>query len=491
MAIAMGVMSCNKESTDEFDEATATSVAVTNFQLKANQLVMSNLDSVFFSIDLRNQVIFNPDSLPRGTKVEALIPIITYPDEVSQATITVTGGTHLGDKTIDYKTNPNDSVDFTGDVVLTLVAGDGVTKRDYRLKVNVHKFDPDSLVWDRVAVSKLPSRNASPRAQKSVSRNNSVYTLIEENDGSHTLAVTDDIYEETWSKSPVTLPKGATLSSFTATSDAFYMLLDDGELMTSADAENWQSTGESWVSITGAYGDAVIGIKSAGDGYRHCHYPAAAAITDSDVTQDFPLRGHSNFVSTSTPWASGPTAMLTGGILADGTLSNAVWAFDGNSWAKMGNNVLPPLEGCTLIPYYSYRKTTTSWIQSEFKVWIVLGGRTSNGKLNRDLYISYDNGINWKKGDTLLSLPEYIPSTWGLDNVVTTTPMEYNLQDGWAIMPDRKLPPYCRIAYKVDGYDVEWECPYIYLFGGTDADGNFNDDIWRGVLARLTFAPLF
>ena len=38
---------------------------------------------------------------------------------------------------------------------------------------------------------------------------------------------------------------------------------------------------------------------------------------------------------------------------------------------------------------------------------------------------------------------------------------------------------------------AEWDCPYIYLVGGRDANGRVNNSIWRGAINRLTFVPLF
>ena len=35
-----------------------------------------------------------------------------------------------------------------------------------------------------------------------------------------------------------------------------------------------------------------------------------------------------------------------------------------------------------------------------------------------------------------------------------------------------------------------WECPYIYLYGGDNASGSLNPQVWRGVINRLTFKPL-
>ena len=36
----------------------------------------------------------------------------------------------------------------------------------------------------------------------------------------------------------------------------------------------------------------------------------------------------------------------------------------------------------------------------------------------------------------------------------------------------------------------EWECPYIYMFGGVDTQGQLFNNVWRGTLNRMTFKPL-
>ncbi|MDE7409414.1 MAG: hypothetical protein K2N09_05265, partial [Muribaculaceae bacterium] len=55
-----------------------SSVAVTKFSLKSKKGSNVKLDSVFFSIDLNRGVIFNADSLPVGTDVTKLVPVIGY-----------------------------------------------------------------------------------------------------------------------------------------------------------------------------------------------------------------------------------------------------------------------------------------------------------------------------------------------------------------------------------------------------------------------------
>ena len=49
---------------------------------------------------------------------------------------------------------------------------------------------------------------------------------------------------------------------------------------------------------------------------------------------------------------------------------------------------------------------------------------------------------------------------------------------------------YKKLPYTVDGMTISWDCPYIFLFGGYTEGGGFNPTIRRGVLTRLTFAPI-
>ena len=164
----MGTLSsCNKKTeTEEEVYMPASSVAVTGFSLKSKSGTSVRLDSVFFSIDLNKGVIFNADSLPMGTDITKLVPVISYTSSASAVTLTQSGGRYTGE--IDYKTNPSDSVDFSGKVVLKITAEDKETTRSYSIKVNVHQCEPDSLVWDQLAVTPLQSRLRSPNQQKTL-----------------------------------------------------------------------------------------------------------------------------------------------------------------------------------------------------------------------------------------------------------------------------------------------------------------------------------
>lgn len=489
MTIGVALSSCNKESDDPNEEVQPSlSVAVKTFKLQPDARVMANLDSVYFSIDLDRGVIFNADSLPLGTNVEKIVPLITFPSTVETAEIIMTGG-NLREGTVNYKTNATDTIDFSGSVVLRLTADGGNLSRDYDIRINVHKAVADSLMWDKVAYSKLPSRLSNPTAQKTAQLNSTIYTLLQENDGTYTMASTADISKNEWTKTPVALPFTPAVESMAASSEALYILDVDGNLMQSSDGLHWSDTGTDWHHILGGFGNAILGIAgNDAAGYSHDIFPRPEGYAPSPLEENFPTDATSSLLEFSSRWADDPFVFFTGGRRGDRTLA-ATWAFDGHNWSEISNNPLPPLADALLIPYFVYRKTSASWIQTEYSVVICTGGEMQDGSLSRKVYLSYDNGVNWTEADTLMQLPDFVPTLADADAVIFDTPMKGNLL-GWEHV-DSPQPTGAKVQYFVDGTQVEWACPYIYIIGGRQANGILNDKILRAVLARLTFTPIF
>ncbi|MDE5712786.1 MAG: hypothetical protein K2I16_04075 [Muribaculaceae bacterium] len=493
LLLAMGgVSSCNKSTTTSDDEVTVTisNVAVKSFSLSSDSKVMSNLDSVFFSIDLNNGVIFNADSLPKGTNISKLVPVITFSSSVSEAEIVMTGGTE-DEKKVDYLENPSDSIDFTRDVKLNVTAADGTNKYTYRLKVNVHNLDSDSLIWDKLGVASLPSRLPDPVNQKSLERDGVVYSLIHEKDDTYTWASTSSISDADWVKRETTFRFEPDVRSLVSTKGGFWILGMDGDLYESSDAETWNHTGEKWITLIGAYmDDYVLGVKDAEGTMMHCHYPATSAIADSEMDEEFPLYNRSMFRTIETQWSGDPTAFFVGGMTATGERSNHTWAFDGSNWATIDDTPTPAIEGASLFKYIVYRSTSNSFKQVAYDAWIVIGGVLANGDYNRDIYISFDNGVTWRAASGALAMPDSFPGVSGGDAIVLYTSLDADLSDAWKSVPTKGLPTRAGISYTLDGYDITWECPYIYMMGGMLRTGDLYASVWRGVLARLTFTPI-
>lgn len=489
-ALFLAGISCNKQTSDNEEDIVVTSsiVAVKQFYLQANDSVMRNLDSVFFSIDLNTGVIFNADSLPKGTQVNRLIPSITFANTMTKADITYTKDNDL-DTTINYLENPEDSIDFTHPVRLDVKAADGVSEFSYLIKVNVHNQTPDSLVWDRLSSSTLPAMFSGPVAQKTIKRTSGIYSLIEEYNGEYTLSYSTDINEGIWQKNNIIFGFTPVVETFTSTEDCFWILSKEGMLYSSNDGENWTDTGEKWINILGAYGNNILGICEKEDYFYHTIYPYKEGFIETPMSSDFPVSGFSHMGIIESEWADSDYALIAGGVTLEGDLSSKVWAFDGNTWAIINDSDIPALETPMMARYIVFRDTPYLFTKRALDVWLLFGGVDENNNMNRIVYLSYDNGVTWQKASDLMQLPRPVPSLKSADVIVEGYDMSADLSDAWKQEENTKTPLFTRAAYTIDGYEITWICPYMYIFGGYIDNNSLSTNIWRGVISRLTFIP--
>lgn len=482
---------CNAKEEEEgvtSDYQPSESVAITNFSLAPDIRVMKNLDSVYFSIDLEHGVVFNADSLPKGTNITKLVPKISYPSTVTSATIEMKGGTHR-EGTVNYYKNSSDTIDFTGEVTLTLGTSNDALSKTYRLKVNVHQEDPDTLYWKNLSSSDLPSRFASPVEQKTVVSGNDVVSLICEANNTYTLSKTPDIFKGNWTKVELEAGFQPVVRSFTATSDGnFYVISADQELMTSGDGINWTAVASGWTSIIGEYSGSLLGISVKDgdpDNLVMKSWPDNS-FPEMTLPRGFPIRNFTTPIEFTNRWTPDPTIVIFGGYPSPDYNRSASWAFDGSQWVDIAEIALPPLSGMSVVKYYSYLNSASNGLLKEFEVYLAFGGRDSGGNPNNTIYISYDHGINWQKAPSYMQLPEGISAGYQVDALSLGTTLESNLSNRWkAVTSKRRLP------FEIDGDVIKWECPYIFLFGGYNLSEELNTTIYSGLLQRLSFEPLF
>ena len=489
-AIGFGLISgaCNKKDDEPTvdDYVASESVAVTAFYLSPDIRVMKNLDSVFFSIDLEHGVIFNADSLPKGTPVNKLIPKITYPSSVNSAVITMTGGSHR-EGTVNYFTNPGDTIDFTGDVTLTLATKDRSIEKTYKLKVNVHKEDPDTFYWSSTASMELPSRLPNPKEQKTVRQGDQLYSMIAENDGSFTVSTTSDVFSGTWQKEWIKdlekewIPR---VSTFTVGPDGtMYVLTGDALELYGPNDTAWSQAGEGWTNIIGWYGNVLLGVSETNGGIYLKSYPENA-FSEMKLPDGFPTQGFSAPVTFNNRWGADPTIVIFGGNTAGS--SSPSWAFDGNEWVDISETPLPYLEGLAVVDYYSFLKSSSNGLLKEFGCYLAYGGKDRDGNLNNTVYITYDNGINWQPAQKYMQLPAGLQIGYMADAFSIGSSRQSNLSNRWKVAPQgRKIP------FNIDGDIIQWDCPYIFVFGGYNPSMHLIPQIRSGVLQRLTFVPLF
>ena len=469
-----GFFACNSS----YDSLTlSSSAAVKSFSLTEDDSIAANLDSVFFSIDLAKGLIFNADSLPYGTDVTRLIPVITTLETASEMKLIVTRANGT-DTTYNYLENSTDSIDFTNPVKLRVVSYDGLTEMTYTVNVNVHKVVSDSLTWNRDALSALPSTISNPTGQRTVQSNGAYYCLTTDGSAyclaSYTPTATPTnapgMLLENWEKNSITFPFAPQVESFAATDETFFLLADDGALwMSDSHGDIWAETGLSWNAVYGNYGDRLLGSVETENGWMIQSYPTGDL---TPLPAGMPVSGTSMPASYTFPLSSAEQMVIVGGRLPDGSLTPDTWGFDGTSWVKLSKRPLPvALENVAMAMYFSF-KTSSAWITTSLPTLVAIGGRASDGTISTAVYISNDYGINWVKAASTMQLPEYITPVWGAQLFVVDSFYDGNIKP------------------LVSKPTETWACPYIYLFGGYDSAGTFQNTLWRGVINRLSFKPI-
>ena len=496
LLVVLGITSCN-EKNDEPQEYRYDNVAVQKFNLKKNDSILKNIDSVFFSIDLNRREIFNADSLPLGTRIDSL-SIVVGTSTVSGVEV-LTKNSKGQDTTYNILNEPNTAIDFSkGPVTLRITSYGGEYVADYKVTVNVHKMKPDSLYWNRLARRNLPSSFSNPSSQKTTQLGEEAAVLTTDESGAASIAFSADPYSDSWTVEQVNLPSGSRVETFSSAGDALFILASDKLYHSTDKGRSWTDTGVAMTWIYGEYNGTLLGIN----GTMSATYPESApeALPDG-----MPVTGTSQLVCYDSKWSSTPMVVMVGGRDSSGKIVGDAWGYDNGEWACLSHTA-PAREGITLIPYYTYKVSTNNWKIYRYPTLLAIGGRDASGRVSLTnesgkevspvVSVSIDRGLSWADGGILLDLPDYIPAAYGAQALVfeTRNPQTRGAS-AWTEMAPKSLMPWYEIETlpetRVSQAVTTWDTPYIYLFGGMDADGRLYNNVWRGVLNRLSFKPLY
>lgn len=497
--LSSALVGCN--SKEEILYTLPSSTTVRSFNLSADTKVLPNLDSVFFSIDLYSYEIFNADSLPFGTKVDKLVPVILT--ESASAVELIVSQANGNDTTYNYLENTNDSIDFTKPVRLRVVSYDGVNESTYKIHVNVHKVQTDTLVWSRMEGGSLPTLFNAVNEQHTTMSPGGVYYCMTSYQGEYAIAYTTDL-NASWNVAKSEMSFNPEINSFTAASDALYILDKDGLIYKSTDEGlTWEATGVQAQHIIGAYGSRLLTTNNPAGNWSISEYPSGNSIK---APENFPVRNTSNSTTISFEMSISEQLLITGGKKADGTLTGDTWGFDGKDWAKISRTPLPEkIENLTLVPYFALQTDSISWRVSKSRsVLLAMCGNKADGVNNDTIYISKDFGINWEKAPMRMQVPTTVIPSRTMAQAYPFTGVSYvTKQKRKASFSDfeSKYISWQPIDFGYETIEAtsmsrastaitEWDVPYIYLFGGVGNNGATFNTIFRGVITALTFKPL-
>lgn len=355
------------------------------------------LDTIYgkhytFTIDQLNRIIYNYDSLPVGAD--------TIIDRILIDTFSVSGWITAGIN--DTLLNINDSVDLTSAVnndgmKFKVHAQDG-TLREYTLKINKHKEDPDLLVWNQKGVF---SESSVSQSQKSVILNDELFVYT-----SATIAYKTSINANTYGWSEINidgLPAETDLPSIINFQGKLYAVAD-GDIYSSADGQVWEMTPNTpddgeFVALLASFPSNLAGIWRDKDGKQH--FCTAVIKEGSDeiiwtiesneiIPDNFPT--HNIYSSIFTTTNGSDEAILVG--LPETTKGQTVpwFSFDGKNWADLGtiSDAFCPTMANPFIMNYG-------------GTFYIMGSKDRN-KL--DVIYSSVAGIAWYKTEKKFLLPE-------------------------------------------------------------------------------------
>lgn len=378
-------------SDDDTTEYDLTNCQIVSFSL-ANDSV-SGVSSVKFIIDQINGTIYNADSMAYGTALNwKLVTTLSLASSYAYAQIMP----EATNDTINY--SASDSIDYSKPVRIIVHSADGFTKKTYRVSLNIHQVNPDSMVWNKV--SSFPA--LAIEEQKTISKGDLYYIYLKTN-GGYKLYTSPQTTPFAWAEVALNgLPaNGVLLSQLTEYQNMLYVPTEDGKIYQSSDGKIWSSTSQTY-SVKSLLGSFLSGIDKSplisaiikdSNGLRFAAMNANKEwITGESVPAGFPVTGFGSLPYESMYYQR---LLLVAGEDKNGAYLSSAWStLDGLSWVLQTDDQLPPFEV----------RTGASVTTYDQKIYLI-GGITSSNQASKDIYISKDKGITWAVSDTLIQMP--------------------------------------------------------------------------------------
>lgn len=409
-----------------------------------------------FTIDQINRTITNKDSLPVGTHIDKVITSITY--DAGMLGYTPKGSDH------DTIWTSTDSIDFTDPVEFKVYAYSGVEGKPYKVTINVHKQEPDTISWKKFDTQLFKAGSLSE--QKAVYANGKVYVFGKNGNGTHieysdvandnpsswtpvTINITDvDTYSATaWAGNIYFLagaPKAKQLYKLNVTTDkiepvgteTFEMLIGGNDIKSELYVVKGGKSGiykeSPWTEDTNPF----------------TQFPAGKPFFSNTTTASY----NSNITTTvALCYNQGNTANDTTALVFNRISSD-------NKWEKrMQNLPLPNLENVTMIYY-------------DGKLY-AFGGGYGEIKPFSQFYCSTDNGLCWRPVTECMAFPAEVPD------------------------PEKPNKEYINFPNLYETHRGNYSCAVTPKLEDGTSRGNFIWIVWedgsicRGRINRLGFTP--
>lgn len=491
---------------NEYYYTSYNNTMVKSFSLVSDTSVLPNLDKIFFTIDLDKALIYNADSLPYGTDISSIAFTATFNNASSVIVYYESGGTT---QRYNFLYDSSTKIDFSesenGGVKMNVVAADGYSMREYLIKVNVHKTVADSLYWQKLETNTLPSVTAGSQSAKCVKIDDRYCLFYRNAAGESGYVFSTDLSQ--WSEGGAVSAPAMDWRSLVLAGNTLYALSEGTKQLYSCnDFSSFAFTPNSLLgsdytaySLIGAYDDnkLLAVVKDDGGNFKHAAIDiSAGTVSVSDLPDNFPVSGFSSPVILTSQWGR-PQMVIACGTLASGKLTNAIWGFDGNSWAILNNldsggsgAPVTPRTGAMLFAYYTSVYDEDYDLHKTTLTYFLVGGWDGT-RMTKDLFYTTNLGGTWSYADedSPMLLPEEISARMDADVFVIDEVSSNNglSSTGWLATSVKDIPEILQTRISETPASV----PYAYMVGGSNSE-NFSllNEIWKGVILRFTFPPL-
>lgn len=443
-----------------WDDETVLSTNPTFVSLKfaANDSV-PNIEDAVFTLELDSfkigdswvidSVIVNLDSLPYQTRIDTVNPTFSFKSS-SGAYLLMYDSARINIDTVGI--TGKDTIDFSRVISVTNTAEDKLTKRTYRIKVNVHQVEPELYQWER-KVSSVFTHSGSN--QKAILYKNKFLYFVSSGPRNYLYTSAD---ASSWSPETLTgMPNYPELRNITVFNNVLYYVHEDGKIYSSSDGISWTGNspgiaGHTLINLLFELNNNLWSIVKNNAGSRYYFATTSDGITWSvgdTIPDEFPV---SSFAALSFKSRTNkPRAVILGGFSSKGELLRDIWSveknvYNVNKWVNFSleNTSLVSLAGASIIHY-------------DDKL-LLFGGMDIDDEIIKTPYMqSIDEGLSWQKTDTTY-------------NTIRDTTLQL-------IYEPRS---YQSVIHREDTHQ-------IFLIGGRNRTSGVFSDVWVGKLNRLSF----
>ena len=440
-----------------------------------------------FTIDQLSREIYNEDSLP--------VHADTIIDKILIKTLTTASGVvTMKDKSgNDSVLNINDSIDLRKELIIKVWSTEALAgispnqTKEYKIKVNVHKHDPDSLRWDYVG--KL--QDAITEAQKTIKFGNEYLTYSEQNSDLKVYTSSD---LSNWSSGTTVTGLNKLPNSIMPLNNIILATVDK-QVYSSTDGKTWTisdkisgdvTTFVSKLPIDDAETDSKITYIKEENQKKYWFSILESNLTGTiqeqnlgEVDSDFPI---DNISYTTFKKGKQFQNVIVGkhDPAITTTINNkeipviVTWGYDGTSWAKIGTT-----SSVAYCP--EFKNPTIIYYNGLLYIW---------GDEFKSIYVSKSEGFAWEKANKKFSFPYH---DWNESTITTSTKEEpeFRGRTKYSVIQDTKNK-YIYILFSEETnitFEEEVEKKEDTRATEPKDRGPYKHDseVWRGRLNQLWF----